>query len=192
MKTCATTAAVLVSALVSSASADVVMDFQDLEIHDNGLHDWGYVYTVGNWMLSHPETEPYQFASAGTLNDLFYQGSTGLFNNTVDGVTTFERVDGAAFDMESIDIANLARGGSPVTVNFVGHLQGGGEVHASFQVSSSFDFETFSFAGLGFEGVTSVVWVQQAPFHQFDNIAIVPAPGAIALLGLAGLRRRRA
>ena len=82
------------------------------------------------------------------------------------------------------------------TVNFVGNLAGGGTVNASYTVQNGAGIETFSFAGLGFNGLSSVTWVQENNFHQFDNIAVVtvPAPAGLALLGLGGLaatRRRR-
>ena len=184
-------AAVAGLAMASVASGQVVMDFQDLEMNDSGLHDWGYVYTAGDWMVSHPNSEPYEFTTAGTQSGSFYQGSTMLFNNTVNGVITFERIDGAAFDLASIDLAALFVGGGAPTINFVGNLSGGGQVFASYTVQNSVGIETFSFAGLGFDGLSSVSWVQENSFHQFDNIAIVPAPATLALLGLAGFAGRR-
>ena len=191
-------AAVAGLALTSIASGQVVMDFQDLESSGTGFVDHGYVYTdpTGAWMVSHPNSEPFQFTTAQTGNTSFYQGSTMLFNNTVNGVITFERVDGASFDLASIDLAALFVGGGAPTVNFVGNLAGGGTVNASYTVQNSRGIETFSFAGLGFNNLSSVVWVQENSLHQFDNIAVVPvpAPAGLALLGLGGLaatRRRR-
>ncbi len=176
-------------ALASVASGQVVMDFQDLEVNDGNLHNQGFVYTSGDWMVSHPNSEPFEFASAGTQSGSFYQGSTMLFNNTVNGVITFERIDGADFDLASIDLAALFVGGNVPTINFVGNLSGGGTVNASYTVMNSTGIETFNFSG--FNGLSSVTWVQENAFHQFDNIAIVPAPATLALLGLAGFAGRR-
>ena len=191
-------AAVAGLALTSIASGQVVMDFQDLESNGTGFIDHGYVYNdpTGVWMVSHPTSEPFEFTTAETGNTSFYQGSTMLFDNTVDGVITFERVDGGSFDLASIDLAALFVGGNVPTVNFTGNLSGGGTVNASYTVQNGAGIETFSFAGLGFNGLSSVTWVQENNFHQFDNIAVVPvpAPAGLALLGLGGLaatRRRR-
>ncbi len=182
------------SGLATGASAQVVMDFQDLEHHDSGFADHGYSYSANGFTVSHPNNEPFPFRTAGTLNGSFYQGSTMLFNDTVNGVITFARDGGGPFDLASIDLASLFVGGSAPTINFVGNLSGGGQVFASYTVQNSVGIETFSFAGLGFNNLSSVTWVQENFFHQFDNITIVPAPAAVSLLGLAGLaaaRRRR-
>lgn len=179
--------------VTGTANAQVVMDFQDLEFNDGGIHNWGYVYTAGDWMISHPNDEPFEFASFGT-QEARYPGSTALFNNTVNGIMTFERIDGGAFDMLSIDIASLNNNG-PVTVNFVGNLQGGGQVFDSFMTTGSDNvLQTHAFDS-SFVNLLSLVWVQEGPFHQFDNITIIPAPAGLALLGLGALgarRRRRA
>ncbi|MHC4414342.1 MAG: PEP-CTERM sorting domain-containing protein [Planctomycetota bacterium] len=150
------------------------------------------MYTAGGWTVSHPNNEPFEFATFGTQEGR-YPGSTALFNNTIGGVITFERINGGAFDMESIDIANLNNGG-PVTVQFTGNLEGGGQVFGSYTTTGPTNIlETYVFPN-AFTNLVSHVWTQDAPFHQFDNITIIPAPGVLALLGLGGLaagRRRR-
>jgi hypothetical protein len=190
LKTCLAAVAAVVIAV--PASAAIVIDFQSLEIEDAFSHNWGYVYDEDGFRLSHPESEPFEFATFGTLEGR-YPGSTALFNNTAGGVITLEQISGDPFDMVSIDISNLNNNG-PVTVNFTGNLAAGGQVFADFTTSGTENgLETFSFEGLGFEGLESLVWTQESPFHQFDNITIVPAPGALALLGMGlfGRRRRR-
>ena len=177
--------------VTGTANAQVVMDFQDLEINDGGIHNWGFLYTAGDWMISHPDSEPFEFATFGTQEPR-YPGSTALFNNTVGGVITFERIDGGAFDMLSIDIANLNNAG-PVTVNFVGKLAAGGKVFDSYTTTGPTNIlETHTFDA-SFVNLLSLVWIQEGPFHQFDNITIIPAPAGVALLGLGalGARRRR-
>lgn len=190
LKTCL--AAVSAAAFAAVASANIVMDFQSLEMVDNQTHNWGYHYEEDGFQVDHPESEPFEFSSFGTLEPR-YPGSTALYNNTVNGVITLTQITGDPFDMVSIDISNLNNNG-PVTVHFTGHLDGGGEVYAQYTTTGSQNqLETFSFAGLGFVGLASMDWVQEASFHQFDNITMVPAPAGLALLGLGlfGRRRRR-
>ncbi len=187
-------AAVAGLTFAGAASAVVVMDFQDLETPGTGLTDIGYYYSAGDYEIWHDTSEPFPFLSPQTGNTTFYQGSTAVLNDTVGGITHFQRIDGAPFDMESIDLAGLFVGGGDTTVTFTGHLSGGGTVMATFSTSNGgVGFQSFSFAGYGFTSVVDVTWSQDFVYHQFDNIAIVPAPASLALLGLGGLaiRRRR-
>ena len=55
------------SGLATGASAQVVMDFQDLEHHDSGFADHGYSYSANGFTVSHPNNEPFPFRTAGTL-----------------------------------------------------------------------------------------------------------------------------
>ncbi len=177
---------------VSAASAGVIMDFQDLESPGSGLTDVGNNYTSGDFEVWKDPSEPHTFKSPQTGSSSFYQGSTGLFNDTVGGIARFHRLDDAPFDMESIDLAALFVGGGDTIVNFTGLLSGGGTVFATFATTNGgVGFQTFSFAGLGFNSVVEVNWSQDYVYHQFDNIAVVPAPSALALLGLGGLAIRR-
>ena len=79
-------------------------------------------------------------------------------------------------------------------MTFTGDLTGGGTVTTMFTTSGGIGAETFTFSG--FESVVRVSWLQDAPFHQFDNIVAsannghaVPEPASLGLLGLglAGL-----
>jgi len=176
-----------------AGGGDVIIDFQQLEHNDSEIENHGFVYEEDGYRLSHPEDEPFEFATFGTQEPR-YPGSTALFNNTVDGVITLEAIDKSLFTLKSIDISNLNNNG-PTTVRFTGNLDNGDQVFASFTTSGSENqLETFFFDKT-WTNLQSVVWVQEAPFHQFDNIAVnpIPAPGALALLGvgLVGVRRRR-
>jgi hypothetical protein len=176
--------------VASAANANIVLDFEALEVVDNGVFSWGYNYQEDGFDLTKNPSGP-EFATFGTLEGR-YPGSTALFNNEVGGVTVLTAIDGSTFDLLSIDVANLNLNG-PTTVNFNGFKPGGGSVSQSF--TTSFNnvnvLETVNFTG--FVGLERVEWSQDAPFHQFDNITIVPAPAGVALIGMAGLvaRRRR-
>ena len=187
------------STMLMSASAFAgvtVIDFQSLEHAGTGTADAGYVYMEDGYTLSHPDTEPFEFATWGT-GASNYPGSTALFNNTVGGVTTLQEDGGNAFNLLSMDISVLLDGSGPTVVVFTGEQSDGDIVTDTFTSSgSSIGLETHTFSA-DFLDVVSVSWEQLAPFHQFDNInvSLVPAPGALALLGVAGLaarRRRRA
>ncbi|MEE9130449.1 MAG: hypothetical protein V3T84_10555 [Phycisphaerales bacterium] len=149
----------------------VIIDFQVLEIDDGNIHNWGYHYEEDGFQLDHPKSEPFEFATFGTQESR-YPGSTALFNSTANGVTTLTRIGGGAFDVQSIDISNVNNNG-PVTVNFTGNIQGGGQVFDNFTTSGSPNMlETHVFTD--FNNLESMVWVQESPFHQFDNITVVP------------------
>ncbi len=184
-------AALAAAGLATAASAQVI-DFEALAMNDSLIHNWGYVYMEDGFTLDHPQSEPFEFATFGTQESR-YPGSTALFNNTVNGEINLREDNGNAFGLLSIDISNLNNNG-PVTVRFTGFLNGNPVASDSFTTSGSANgLETFFFNS-DFANVDHVQWFQESPFHQFDNITLIPAPASLALLGMGGLvatRRRR-
>lgn len=187
-------AGIALGAIAAGASAQTI-DFQALEMNDAGIHDWGYVYQEDGYTLFHDQSEPFEFRTFGTQSSA-YPGSTALFNNTVNGVTELVKDDGGAFSLFSIELSNL-NGQGPVTVNFSGFLNGNLVATDSFTTSNQFGniLEEFVF-NPDFANVDHVTWVQESPFHQFDNITVapIPAPGTLAVAALVSLyapRRRR-
>ena len=179
----------------ATANADII-DFQHLEFIGGGSVDVGESVTEDGWLIDKNPGEPFQFAVWGTQATQ-YQGSTMLFNNTIDGMNRLQHGAGAVFNLTSIDLADLnaGPGGQNVTVNFTGFINGGGTVLQSFTTDAVFGMETFVFSG--FNNLTKVEWLQEASFHQYDNInvTVVPEPTVIVGLGLGlGLlvaRRRK-
>jgi hypothetical protein len=170
----------------------VTIDFQSLEHADalETLH--GTSYSEDGFTIT--ATSLYSF---GTLHP-FYRGSTTLRNGNQGTSTTLAATDSSAFNLTSIDFAEVDMG--MATVNFTGNLSGGGTVTQSFILDGIFTtgsgLQTFLFRG--FNNVTSVVWNTESPFHQFDNIEVEPVPLPAAawlflsgLLGLIGFGRNR-
>jgi len=178
--------------IATSAMGQVVMEFDAFEIDNNMVNDIGTSISEDGFTISQDPNDAFPFAVFGQQENR-YPGSAAPFNNTVDGLIRLEQDNGNAFDLISVDFAPL-NSATPVTINFTGFLPGGGTVTDSFTHSgSAIALETHTF-GNDFDNVTAVEWTQASPFHQFDNVTIVPAPGAMALLGLGGLaatRRRR-
>lgn len=103
-------------------------------------------------------------------------GSTNLFNNGPGGITRVSRVDGSAFSLAAIDLAELSGfGAAPVT--FVGTRSDGSVVtHAVAIDGLAFHPETFLFPA-AFHDLVNVEWEEEAPYHTFDNIEIGPGFG---------------
>jgi hypothetical protein len=105
-----------------------------------------------------------------------YPGSTALFNDFINGVTRVEDALGGAFNARSIDIAPL-NGADAVMVDFTGFKQGGGTVMTSFtHTGNAISLETFTFPG-SFTNLVALEWLQESPYHQFDNLTVDPATG---------------
>ena len=168
------------------AIGPVVLDFESLAVNDAGYHDRGTTYSEDGFTLNNLAVSP-PFRSFGTLESRF-PGSTALFNDAIDGTTELVKTGGGAFDLASIDLAEL-NAANPAVVAFTGELLGGGSVNQAFTldgIGPANGLQTFNFAG--FNNVVRVTWAQVSPFHQFDNITIgrVPEPGTAALLLMAG------
>ena len=195
----------ILAALAGQAQAGVILDFESLSVDNMGTNDVGDEYVESGFSLVGTTTglgdgRP-EFARFGTIENRF-TGSTALFSNSREGLITLSEVDGSAFSLDSIDLAELT-GNDVASTTFVGELLGGGTTSQTFTLDGiAFEPETFLFND-SFNSVTSVTWTQANPFHQFDNIAIseavsnsvVPEPTSIAtfgmLFGFAALRRRR-
>jgi hypothetical protein len=187
----------LLSAARVRAAAPVVIDFESLRVVDADVHNRGFTYTEDGYTLNNLATTSFQFATFGTLEPRF-PGSTALFNNTGNGVTELVRTGGGAFDLASIELAELNEP-VPALVAFTGELFGGGSVNQTFRLDGNGPangLQTFNFTG--FNNVVRVTWTQVDPFHQFDNIMIgrVPEPASLALVlmgaAIVGFFRGRA
>lgn len=190
----------LPSAAPEAAHAQI-LDFQVLEHNDAAVASHGDLYIEDGFQIA--EAGPNPLATFGTLEPR-YPFSTALFSNSISGVLTLTQVGGGAFDLLSIDIAELDPG-FPQFITFTGTLAGGGTVTQSVTPDGPRGLQTFTM--IGFTNVTQVQWHQISPFHQFDNINVstagsgnsaAPEPATAVLLGTgllpmlgAMIRRRR-
>jgi len=109
------------------------------------------------------------FGSPQSDNTQDYEGSAALVNNQDNGVTVLTKDDGGAFNVASIDLAELWRyGGGPRNVPFTGTRADGSTVSVTFTTDGTEGFQTFTFDG--FTDLISLSWDQVPPYHQFDNI----------------------
>lgn len=185
--------------LTTQISSAVVIDFESLYENNNSTNNQGDSYSEDGFTLTKPD-DFYNFMSFGDLSPKFV-GSTSLFNNTVGTTTTLTKDDGGFFSIFSIDLNEL-NFDRVVTVNFTGTTSGGGTVNQSFTLDGiKSTVETFFFNAL-FTDLTQLSWVQESPYHQFDNIvldvAAVPVPAALPMMasgllafGFVAYRRRK-
>ncbi|WP_293076587.1 S8 family serine peptidase, partial [Okeania sp. SIO3B5] len=153
----------------SGGGETIIIDFESLKHEDTGYQSHGFNYEEDGFALDNL-SQSHPFATFGTLESRF-SGSTALFNNTVNGITRLSAIDNQPFDLASIDLTEL-NGSNVADVTFVGELEGGGTVSQTFTLDgNAFDPETFVFND-DFNEVVSVEWIQESPFHQFDNITI--------------------
>ena len=203
--------ALVLSVLVTSAARAAVIGFQALEHGGTGqqvVPGTGKFYSEAGYDFT-SDAPVHNLATWGTASGNYF-GSTALWNGDgtgVTGITRLTRTDGGAFDLLSIDIAELNLAGAGIAgVTFEAVFSGGGTTSANFTTDGDrttgdlSSFQTFAFTG--FTDIVSVSWLQVTPFIQFDNVTVhnaadIPEPRAVALflaaavltLALAGRRR---
>jgi PEP-CTERM motif len=179
-----------------SAQAATVVTFESLAQPGIDFQSVGTSYSEAGFTFASGNILGFVAAETGNTDSFF--GSTALFENAPNAITTLTESGGAAFTLDSIDLAPaLTAFPADATITFSGALSGGGTVSQSFTLNNSYLFQTFFFSG--FTNLLSVSWSQNYAFHQFDNVVLnstVPEPGALALValglvGMAGLRRKR-
>ncbi len=176
----------LASALAAPAQATTIT-FQSLEHIDalvTQIGPVGTTYSEAGFTFTQGPNETHAFTTYGTLENR-YPGSTALLNNTIDGITTLTSSSGL-FSISSIDLA-LLNGPGSANVVFIGVYSDLSTITTTLTVTSFQSLTTFTFP-VGFAGLTSLRWSQDAPFHQFDDLVVdaVPEPATLLLLG-AGL-----
>jgi hypothetical protein len=185
MRRLSSLAALLAIVFTASRASAQVIDFESIQ--GPTFLSIGPSYTEDGFTLTAGAGEPTAFARWGT-GDPQYPGSTALFHQSNSGTSTITltQVGGGPFDLASMQISELNTGtGQSVPLNFTGTKAGGGTVTASFTLDGNFGFQTFTFND--FTNLTSVSWVQESQFHQFDLITVAPVPEPTTVLGFAAL-----
>ncbi len=151
-----------------SIANTIVLNFESLRIDGASLTDVGSNYIEDNFTISKARQDFWNLYSINS-GDFRWNGSTSLFNNTINGTITLTQNGGGTFSLNSIDLDWLNGGGS-VPVNFVGTKSDNSSVNARFDLDFSKGFQTFNFTE--FTNLVSVSWRQESAFHQFDNIVV--------------------
>ncbi len=152
-----------------------VIDFQALEHHDAGSSTGVASYDEEGYRVLH--TTGSSLTTFGT-QERRYPQSTAMFNNQVNGITRLSKINGTAFDLIEIKIAEL-NGANPATVSFTGNKQGGGQVAHQVNldgIGPQNGLQRFVFPNT-FTNLVNVEWTQVSPFHQFDDIVARDAAG---------------
>ena len=158
-----------------AATQNIVIDFEALASAGSSV-TFVASYSEDGFTVVDPDysgNDAFGAPQSGTT--WFYVGpSTALVNNMAigsNGITTLTKDDGGTFDASSIDLGELDPASpAPIQVPFTGTRADGSTVTATFTTDGAAGFETFALTG--FTGLTSLSWIQVAPYYQFDNIAL--------------------
>lgn len=195
----------LIFVLCNPVSAELVINFQDLESSGSGSLNHGGTYTSGEYLFSSdPVFETPRFSTYETDHSR-YVGSTALREFYANAETTLTRLDNESFSMISIALGELDVGDAAdiKTIEFRGEKSDSSTVTQTFNLGSVtsgvFDLETFFFSD-EFQDVVSVSWTQgvgaTGTAFQFDDITVtIPEPSGLSLIAAlvtgAVLRRKR-
>ena len=179
------------------------MTFQSLAAGGAGTVFQGPTYVEGSFQVKNTSGSSSNAFGSHGIGSSSYAGSTGLFNNFVNGITELTKVGGGSFTLSSIDFAQVfASAGGTSPVNVVGTFSAGGTIALptiSIVALTTPVFMTYNF-GSAWTGLSKVTWKQGFRYNQFDNIVVepenlIPLPGGAAMamvgMGVIGIRRRR-
>lgn len=171
----------LVAGLFSAGAQAAVVTFESKPAFNcPGFSETDGGMSFGGFACYYSATSPADFPFTPTSTVM---GATSAFG----GLVSFQRTDGQAFFLDSIDmaLAVYTSAGTPITVT--GTLSGGGTVQQVVNPTNA-SFATYDF---NWNDLTSVAFTGGFVYVGLDNIvytdavvAAVPEPGSLALLGL--------
>ncbi|TCJ15552.1 PEP-CTERM sorting domain-containing protein [Parasulfuritortus cantonensis] len=194
----------LLAGLAAPAAASVI-DFDSLAtVTGNPYVAVGKPYVEDGYSLTTVAGVSFSYAGgtlyATTDANANWTGSPGVYSGVVANYGSaflLERVDGASFDLVSMDAASFWTVSAGRQFDVYGYLAGGGYVHQSFLLDdSTATLQTLTFDA-GFTGLDKIIF--SSVNAQVDNIDLhvsaVPEPAGLALLlpglGLVGVAARR-
>ncbi len=177
---------VVVLALSGVANATVI----DFDARESASLTSSAYYSEDGFTFISSDTGSSAFGSWGST-DSNYTGSAAMFNNFANETTILTADNGSAFDLNSIDLAEVYNKDSyaATEVIFTATLAAGGSASYTAILDLVFGNQAVNFGSV-FNDVTSVSWVQTYEYHQFDNLVInedageIPEPLSLAILGL--------
>ncbi len=199
--------ALVLGAGVAAANGNVV-DFENAPGSGNPQYqNVSYLDSSGFEFIGEHFHTMDNFAIANGLAENGSRVYIGHEGGNLGRAITMTKTGGGTFSVYSLDAAETWIGDNTTYpnawgVSVTGYFDGGGSINAVLQLDGLLDgaggiadFETFNLTGFTnliafeFNGVEAT----GAPNRAFgvDNINTVPAPGAMALLGLGGLMMRR-
>ncbi len=163
---------VVLLACLAPAARGQTMNFESLACEGARYVDIGNHYEEAGFQLDQGQNENWQFRVPCNATRQ-YAGSTTLYNNTPDGLIRLTNIEGKAFTITQIKIAEL-NGPGAVGVDFVGTQSNGDVVRHNIRTDGrgpGGGLQTFEFPD-SFSGLTSVEWRQVSPYHQFDDLEL--------------------
>lgn len=183
----------IIALLVASPAAAITIDFNDL-IGDPFFFSPGSSYDSQGYRFSNNVQEPAAlFAWGRAGNGIVYNADanpatgTTLVTNYGNSVTTVSRIDGAAFTLSSLFVADIYNGGSPglgtpVRYSFTTSTGTTSEIRNLDQIRG-LQLETFNRGGLL---AFSIAPQQYQPLFQFPSAGFVQIDNVGLLLDTGG------
>jgi hypothetical protein len=165
------------AALAAAPAQAVVIDFESIPAPSNVDYFTGS-YTEKGFNISNSAPNQSDALYSWRAGSVGYTGSRAFFNIYGNTTTTLSQIGGGAFDVSSIDLANVQSNGILQSVTFSGLKANNiNTVTQSFTSDGTKNLQTLNFSG--FTDLVSLSWY--FPLFealQFDNINVTPTASA--------------
>jgi hypothetical protein len=168
------------SVLAVAPAQAVILDFESIPAPSNVDYFTGS-YTEKGFNISNSAPNQSDALYSWRAGSVGYTGSRAFFNIYGNTTTTLSQIGGGAFDVSSIDLANVQSNGILQSVTFSGlKADNINTVTQSFTSDGTKNLQTLNFSG--FNDLVSLSWY--FPLFeglQFDNINVTPTASAAAV-----------